>query len=66
MFERSLWGVRRYFNGEARRPHSGLDIAAPVGAPIRAPAPGRKWMPGIIFLTVQAEPDVIPAMDGSR
>jgi murein DD-endopeptidase MepM/ murein hydrolase activator NlpD len=37
----SPFGLRRYFNGEARRPHSGLDIAAPVGAPVRAPAPGR-------------------------
>jgi murein DD-endopeptidase MepM/ murein hydrolase activator NlpD len=37
----SPFGLRRYFNGQARRPHSGLDIAAPVGAPIRAPAPGQ-------------------------
>lgn len=34
------FGVQRYFNGQARAPHSGLDIAAPEGAPIRAPAPG--------------------------
>ena len=37
----SPFGLRRYYNGEARRPHSGLDIAAPVGSPVRAPAPGR-------------------------
>ncbi len=36
----STFGLQRYFNGQARAPHSGLDIAAPEGAPIRAPAPG--------------------------
>jgi murein DD-endopeptidase MepM/ murein hydrolase activator NlpD len=34
------FGLRRYFNGQARAPHSGIDIAAPEGSPISAPAPG--------------------------
>ncbi len=36
----SAFGLRRFFNGEARKPHSGLDFAAPLGAPVLAPAPG--------------------------
>ncbi len=36
----SPFGLKRFFNKQPRNPHSGLDIAAPKGAPITAPAPG--------------------------
>ena len=38
--ESSPFGLRRWFNGEERRPHAGLDLAAVAGTPIEAPAPG--------------------------
>ena len=33
-----LYGSQRILNGEPKEPHFGVDIAAPAGAPIRAPA----------------------------
>lgn len=36
----SPFGLRRFFNGQERNPHSGLDFAVPQGTPVKAPADG--------------------------
>lgn len=35
-----VYGSQRILNGQPRNPHYGLDVAAPEGTPLRAPAPG--------------------------
>tara|TARA_R110000868_G_scaffold58025_3_gene178974 strand:+ start:3790 stop:4647 length:858 start_codon:yes stop_codon:yes gene_type:complete len=35
-----IFGSQRIFNGEKRNPHFGVDVAAPEGAPVIAPADG--------------------------
>ena len=45
----SRFGLRRIFNGEARAPHSGLDVAVPRGTPIKAAAQGKILATGDYF-----------------
>ncbi|HBZ92613.1 MAG TPA: peptidase M23 [Pseudomonas sp.] len=45
----SPFGLRRFFNGEERNPHSGLDFAANRGTPIKAPAAGKVILVGDYF-----------------
>jgi len=44
-----VYGSQRFYNGEPRNPHFGVDVAVPTGTPVRAPAPG---------VVTLAEPDL--------
>lgn len=50
----SAFGLKRFFNGQARNPHSGIDIAAPEGKNIIAPAGGTVVLTGDFFFNGQS------------
>jgi len=47
----SNFGLRRVLNGVPKSPHAGLDVAAPLGATVKAPAAGRVSLVGDFYFT---------------
>ncbi|MDE2511869.1 MAG: M23 family metallopeptidase, partial [Elusimicrobia bacterium] len=45
------FGERRVFNGQPRAPHSGMDLKARMGVPVRAPAAGRVVLAGPLYFS---------------
>lgn len=45
----SAFGLRRFFNGEARAPHAGMDVVVPRGTPVKATAEGKVLAVGDYF-----------------
>jgi len=45
----SNFGLRRILNGQPRNPHAGLDVAAPLGAKVVAPAAGTVSLTGSFY-----------------
>jgi len=45
------FGERRIFNGQPRAPHSGMDLKAKKGTPVRAPAAGRVALAGALYFS---------------
>lgn len=43
------FGERRIFNGQPRAPHSGMDLRAKTGVPVRAPAAGKVLLADPLF-----------------
>lgn len=47
----SRFGTKRVFNGQMKSFHQGLDLKAPIGTPVRAPAGGKVVLAKDLFFT---------------